>query len=73
MSLRTSAYTSPAWARNPHLQSLLASSPLRARKGRSRLQQTAAQHQPMLLEVGHGVRPVSYTHLDVYKRQGWTT
>jgi hypothetical protein len=56
VSLRTSAYISPAWARNPHLQSLLASSPLRTHKGRNRLQQTAAQHQPMLLEVGHGVR-----------------
>ena len=30
----------------------------------------AHAHSPMMLMRGYGENPVSYTHLDVYKRQG---
>ena len=56
MSLTASPFTAPSWLRNPHAQSVLASSPLRSARGRARLQQTHATHQPMLLEVAGGVR-----------------
>ncbi|MDE2407014.1 MAG: alpha/beta fold hydrolase [Xanthomonadaceae bacterium] len=51
-----SPYASPGWLRNPHLQSVLASSPLRSAQGHRRLQHIRARHQPMLLDVGNGVR-----------------
>lgn len=56
MSLTASPFTAPSWLRNPHAQSVLASSPMRGARGRARLQQTHATHQPMLLEVAGGVR-----------------
>ncbi len=51
-----SGYAPPAWLRNPHLQSLLASSPLRAVQSRRRLRQVPATHAPTLLELTGGVR-----------------
>ncbi|MGE4366076.1 MAG: YheT family hydrolase [Thermomonas sp.] len=51
-----SDYAPPAWLRNPHLQSLLASSPLRAVQSRRRLRQVPATHAPTLLELAGGVR-----------------
>lgn len=56
MALIASSYTSPAWLRSPHTQSLLASSPLRSGRGRHQLRQVAARHQPMLLTLANGVR-----------------
>ena len=56
MSLTASPFLAPRWLRNRHAQSLLASSPMRSARGRVRLQQAAATHQPMVLEVGSGVR-----------------
>lgn len=51
-----SAYAPPTWLRNPHLQSLLASSPLRAAQARRRLRQVPATHTQTLLELEEGVR-----------------
>lgn len=56
MSLAASAFAPPRWLRNPHLQSVLASSPLRGMRARLRLRQVPASHQPVVLEVGDGVR-----------------
>ena len=56
MSLTASPFLAPRWLRNPHAQSLLASSPMRSARGRMRLQQANASHQPMVLAVGDGVR-----------------
>ena len=56
MSLTPSPYVCPRWLRNPHAQSLLASSPLRSARGRVRLRQARAQHRPMLLTLRSNVR-----------------
>ena len=56
MSLTASPFLAPRWLRNRHAQSLLASSPMRGARGRIRLQQAAATHQPTVLDVGDGVR-----------------
>ncbi|SHE81790.1 hypothetical protein SAMN02745204_01196 [Thermomonas hydrothermalis] len=54
--IRPSRFRPPDWLRNPHLQSVLASSPLRAARARQRLHQVAAQHTPTLLTLPGGVR-----------------
>ncbi|HRA56739.1 MAG TPA: alpha/beta fold hydrolase, partial [Thermomonas sp.] len=54
--MTASPFLAPGWLRNRHAQSLLASSPMRGARGRMRLQQAAATHQPMVLDVGDGVR-----------------
>lgn len=56
MPLSVSAFAPPRWLRNPHLQSVLASSPLRALRARQRLRAVPATHVPMVLEAGAGVR-----------------
>ena len=56
MSLHPSGFQPPQWLRSPHLQSILSSSPLRARRARLRLHAERARHTPMVLEVGDGVR-----------------
>jgi hypothetical protein len=56
VSLTPSPYVCPRWLRNPHAQSLLASSPLRSARGRVRLRQARAQHRPMLLTLRSNVR-----------------
>lgn len=56
MSLARSPYRPPRLLRSPHLQSLLASSPLRGLRARRRLLQAPARHQPVLLELADGVR-----------------
>jgi len=56
VSLTASPFLAPGWLRNRHAQSLLASSPMRGARGRMRLQQAAATHQPRVLDVGDGVR-----------------
>lgn len=56
MSLLPSAFDPPPWLRSPHLQSVLASSPLRAARAGRRLRDVAATHAATVLEVGEGVR-----------------
>ena len=56
MSLQASTFSAPVWLRSPHLQSVLSSSPLRARRAYQRLHAVSADHQPMVLDVGDGVR-----------------
>ena len=56
MSLQRAAFSPPAWLRSPHVQSVLSSSPLRGMRARRRLARVAARHQPVVLEVGDGVR-----------------
>ena len=56
MSLSRSAFAPPRWLRSPHAQSVLSSSPLRAIRARRRLQAIGAQHEPVVLDVGNGVR-----------------
>ena len=54
--LSAADYQPPAWLRNPHLQSLLASSALRQRRGLQRLQRTGAVTREHILDGGDGVR-----------------
>ena len=49
-------YQPPRWLRNPHLQSMLASSRLRLRRGRQLLAASGALTQELLLDGGDGVR-----------------
>lgn len=56
MSLQRSGFRPPAWLRSPHVQSVLSSSPLRARRARGRLHAVPARHEPVVLELGDGVR-----------------
>lgn len=56
MPLLRSAFDPPAWLRNPHLQSVIAASPLRVARARRRLREVPARHQPLLLDAGDGVR-----------------
>ena len=56
MSLAASAFDPPRWLRSPHLQSVLASSPLRGLRARARLRQAPATHRAMVLDAGDGVR-----------------
>lgn len=49
-------YRAPPWLRNPHLQSLLGSSPLRRARGRRRLAATGALTTEHLIDAGEGVR-----------------
>ncbi|MFT4180203.1 MAG: alpha/beta fold hydrolase [Thermomonas sp.] len=51
-----SPFAPPAWLRSPHLQSVLSSSPLRARRAHQRLHAVDARHEPMLVDAGDGVR-----------------
>lgn len=56
MSQRRSDFLPPRWLRDPHLQSVLSSSPLRAVRARRRLQMAGATHEAVVLEAGDGVR-----------------
>ena len=56
MPLLPSAFNPPAWLRNPHLQSVIAASPLRAARARLRLREVPARHDPLVLDAGGGVR-----------------
>lgn len=56
MPLRTSGFAPPPWLRNPHLQSVIAASPLRAARARRRLRDVAAQHHTLVVDAGGGVR-----------------
>lgn len=57
MSVREpSPYNPPCWLRNPHLQTLLGSSPLRVRRGARELQALGAVHQIHVVEAGGDIR-----------------
>ncbi|KRG42940.1 alpha/beta hydrolase [Stenotrophomonas pictorum JCM 9942] len=49
-------YLPPPWLRNPHLQSMLASSRLRLRRGEQLLAASGAQSRELILDGGDGVR-----------------
>lgn len=49
-------YRPPHWLRNPHLQSLLSSLPMRRRVGMRALQRLGVQAQTVLIETPQGVR-----------------
>ncbi len=56
MSLQRSEFTPPRWLRSPHVQSVLSSSPLRARRARPRRPRRGATQDAGVLAVGNGVR-----------------
>jgi len=51
-----SAYRSPRWLRNPHLQTLLGSSPIRVLRGARELRKLGAVHEEHLIDAGNGIR-----------------
>ena len=51
-----SGYRPPRWLRNAHLQSVLAGSPLRRRKGLAALAASGAETRQVLVDGGDGVR-----------------
>ncbi|MEO6226357.1 MAG: alpha/beta fold hydrolase [Thermomonas sp.] len=51
-----SAYRSPRWLRNPHLQTLLGSSPIRVLRGARELRKLGAVHEEHLIDAGSGIR-----------------
>ena len=51
-----SDYAPPRWLRNAHVQSVLASSPLRRRRGLKALAAIGAQTSSMIVDGGNGVR-----------------
>ncbi len=56
MNWQRSTFLPPRWLRSPHVQSVLSSSPLRAIRARRRLHAIGARHEPVVLDVGNGVR-----------------
>ena len=54
--LNAGNYRPPRWLRNPHLQSLLGSSPLRRRRGAQALAATGATNTSHIVDGGNGVR-----------------
>lgn len=54
--LSAANYLPPPWLRNPHLQSMLASSRLRLRRGEQLLAASGAQSRELILDGGDGVR-----------------
>lgn len=64
MSIVASDYRAPWWASNPHLQTVLASSPLRVKRGERALAALGAIHQEHVIDAGDGVRLHGvHTHL----------
>lgn len=56
MTLRESGYSPPQWLRNPHVQSVLGTSPLRRRRGARAMQACAAITTAHEVDGGDGVR-----------------
>lgn len=56
MPVVASPYRPPRWLRNPHLQSVLASSALRRRRGEQRLAALEVRTRDELVDAGDGVR-----------------
>lgn len=56
MNVQPSSYRSPWWLRSSHLQTILASSPARRRRGAAALQSTGALTEQVVVDAGNGVR-----------------
>ena len=56
MTLRESEYVPPRWLRNPHVQSVLGTSPMRRRRGALAMQASGAVTTPHDIDGGDGVR-----------------
>ncbi|GAA4857411.1 YheT family hydrolase [Luteimonas vadosa] len=56
MSRRGSPYAPPRWLRNPHVQSVLGSSPMRRRRGARLLAASAAETTGHVVDGGDGIR-----------------
>ena len=56
MRTSASAYQPPLWLRSPHLQSLIATSPLRRARGALLLRRKGAVSKPYIVDGGDGVR-----------------
>lgn len=56
MTILPSPYHPPLWLRSPHLQSLLATSPMRRVRGALLLRRSAAVNTPYIVDGGEGVR-----------------
>ena len=54
--ITTSSYDPPRWLRNPHVQSVLGSSPLRRRVGQKALASMDATHHAHTVDGGEGIR-----------------
>jgi len=54
--LTAADYRPPRWLRNPHLQSMLSSSPMRMQRGLMLLAATGAVTEELILDGGEGVR-----------------
>lgn len=64
MKVVDSDYRAPWWATSPHLQTALASSPLRVRRGQRELVKLGAANEEHVLDAGGGVRLHGvHTHL----------
>ena len=51
-----SAYRAPRWLRNPHVQTLLGSSPARVKRGARELHKLGAMHEGHLVDAGSGIQ-----------------
>ena len=56
-----SGYRPPRWLRNAHLQSVLAGSPLRRRRGMAALAAAGAVTRQVIVDGGDGVRLMGLT------------
>ncbi|TXH77421.1 MAG: alpha/beta fold hydrolase [Lysobacteraceae bacterium] len=56
MTISASPYQPPFWLRSPHIQSLLATSPLRRARGALLLRRCGAVSKPYIVDGGEGVR-----------------
>lgn len=56
MKIHPSTYQPPLWLRSPHLQSLIATSPLRRARGAVLLRRSGAVSKPYIVDGGDGVR-----------------
>lgn len=52
----TSAYRAPRWLRNPHVQTLLGSSPIRVLRGARELRKLGAVHEEHMVDAGGDIR-----------------
>lgn len=56
VTISSSTYQPPLWLRSPHLQSLIATSPLRRARGAVLLRRSGAVSKPYIVDGGDGVR-----------------
>lgn len=71
MNIVASDYRAPWWAKSPHLQTALASSPLRVKRGERALHELGATSEEHVLDAGDGVRLHGvHTHLPGQEPRG---